>query len=126
MNDLEKCVKKQMNVGIYQWLPDRIAGDITGSRDHQAALIKIFKKHKNNMIPVELIWKSQTIMEYYCDGMMIGFIPTDHLDRWNEFFNYMGDAPKRMVGTVQISYWDKGKMYLPGMPAMQVIYKPKK
>ncbi len=127
MNDLEKCLKIEADVGDYKWLPEYTWAEIVGETFYQKELINLFKKYKRNYAPCEVVREPDNKMDsraiaFFCDGKKFGHIPTGELDWWHRLFNQVGGEKTRLVGTVSFHPFEEKNLVM-AKPKIQVIRK---
>ena len=130
MNDIEKCLKQEADVGVYKWLPEYTWAEIVGESFYQKELQSLFKKYKRSFAPCEVIREPNNPIDsraigFYCDGKKIGSIPKEALDWWHQLFEQVGDGKTRLVGSVSFHPWEE-KNWVMAKPKIQVIRKIQK
>ena len=98
-SQLEQCLKKQIDVGVYKWLSDFILLRPAGATFHQPALKRAMKVRRP-LVPYEVVReptneRDPRVIAIPADHLVIGCVPAKESEWWHRLFAHVGDENTR-------------------------------
>ena len=114
---LEQCLKGQTDVPPYKWFPEVTYSEVTGAHFYQRELSALAKKYQSTPAMIEMAREPNNqhdpkAIAYYCEGKIVGHVPSDALDWWHNLFSFIEDENARLVGVATFQLWKTTNEFL--------------